>query len=161
MNKQELLDLTRSERAALDELIAHLDADDLTTGGVIDGLSIKDVVAHITAWERRLADGIDAWRRGDTVAWPEPGYTMSQVDELNDRDFAAGRSRSLDDVLADSRAVYERALAIVEALAEDELFTARPEFNGHPIAGIVRANMDEHYREHLDAIDVWIQGQRS
>jgi hypothetical protein len=161
MTKQELLDLTRRERAALDELVAHLDAGDLTTGGVIDSFSIKDVVAHITAWERRLANGLDAWRRGDPIHWPEPGYTIAQVDELNDRDFADNRERPLDDVLAESAMSYERTFALVESIDESEMFAPLPAFGGHIVALIVRANMDEHYREHLDQIDVWIQGQRS
>jgi hypothetical protein len=161
MNKQELLDITRGERKRLDELLATLDARNLTTEGVIDNLSVKDLVAHIAAWERRLANALDASGRRETFDWPEAGYNISQFNVLNDRDFAAGRSRTLDDVLAESRAQHQRAFALVESLEDATLFgDARPEFNNRQIAVVVRANMDEHYGEHLDEIDAWLQNQR-
>jgi uncharacterized protein (TIGR03083 family) len=161
MNRDEILDLTRTERRALDELVAGLDADDLQTDGVMAGFSIKDVLAHIAVWERRMSNAIEAWRHGEKLEWPEPGYTIAQVDELNDRDFAAGRARSLDDVLRESRDSYARAISVVESVTDAEIDGWREQFGRPQLTDIIRANMDEHYREHLDQIDVWIQGQRA
>jgi hypothetical protein len=127
----------------------------------MERFSVKDILAHIAAWERRMSIGIEAWRRGDKLEWPEPGYTIAQVDELNDRDFAAGRARSLDDVLRESRKEYRRALSVVEAVTDDEVNAWKEAFGRPQLTDIIRANMDEHYREHLDQIDVWIQGQRA
>jgi hypothetical protein len=162
VTKDELLARTREERTVLDELVAHLDADDLATPGVIDGQSVKDLLAHISAWERRICDAIDTWRRGETPAWPEPGATMADVDRLNARDFAAARGRPLADVLGESLASYGRLLRTVEAV--DEVVLARVDglpWSPWPLTTLVRANADEHYREHIDQIDVWVQGQRA
>jgi hypothetical protein len=162
MNKQELLDLTRSERAELDQIVAGLDGDDLTTDGVIEGLSIKDILAHIAAWERRAVTAIEHWQRGERFDWPEPGYTLAQTDELNNRDFAANRGLRLEEVLRESRAQYERMLALIASLSEDDLFsTERPGWRGASASQIIRANADEHYREHIDQIAVWLEGQRA
>ena len=157
--KDALRAITQSERQALEDRIATLDEDDLTTDGVIDGLSIKDMLAHITAWERRAVRRLGQWRRGEEVEWPEPGYSMDQMDELNQRDFAANRDRPLADVLRDATEAYDDLLDFIEEWTEQELFDRPQTLGGIQPAQIIRANADEHYREHLDQIDAWLAGQ--
>jgi hypothetical protein len=158
-SKEELRAITRSERQALDDRVATLDEGDLTTDGVIDGLSIKDVLAHITTWERRAVRRLGQWRRGEKVEWPEPGYSMDQMDDLNGRDFAANRDRPLADILRDAMESYDELLDLIEECGEGELFERPATLGGIQPAQVIRANADEHYREHLDQIDAWLAGQ--
>lgn len=157
--KAELLERIASERAALEHVIKTLEEPELTGPVLDDGWSIKDAIAHITAWERRMLRGIEAWKRGDTPAWPEPGATMADVDRLNERDLAANRDRPLGDVLSEARASYAAIVSAVEALPAQELASPTPWSNTYPLALLVRANTDEHYREHLDLIEAWWAGQ--
>jgi uncharacterized protein (TIGR03083 family) len=153
--KEPLRVAIRSARAALDDRIAALTPDELTRPGVFDGHSVKDIVAHITAWERRLVNAIDAWKRGETPAWPEPGYTLDDTDRLNDRDFDANRDRPLDEVLAESRASYAAVMALVDSLMDTDLVEPTASFRPFPLSLIIRANTDEHYVEHIEQIDAW------
>jgi hypothetical protein len=157
-DKQSLIATTRAERSGFDALIASLDERTLTREGVIDGLSVKDVVAHIGAWERRIVAAAEAAGRGETPAWPEPGWTMDRMDELNDRDFAADRARPLLAVLADARMSYERASRLVDGLDERDLFDSErfAWTRGEPLWRFFDANMGEHYAEHRAQIEAWV-----
>lgn len=158
-DKPSLLASTHDERTRLDALVASLDEAALTRDGAIEGLSVKDIVAHITAWERRVVAGTEAALRGETPAWPEPGWAMDRMDELNDRDFAANRDRATADVLAEARASYERASQLIEALDERDLFDGERYAwtRGEPAWRFFDSNMGEHYREHREAIEAWLQ----
>jgi hypothetical protein len=66
---------------------------------------------------------------------------------------------SLERVLADFHRSYESALARVEALTEEDLvdpqrFAWR---KGDPLWHMVAANMWEHYQEHRESIEKWLE----
>lgn len=159
LTKTELLERVASEREALEHVLATIEEPELTSPVLDDGWSIKDAVAHITAWEQRMLLGIEAWKRGETPGWPEPGATMADVDRLNERDLVANRDRPLDDVLSEARASYAAMVSAIEALPAEELASPTPWSNTYPLVLLVRANTDQHYREHIDLIEAWWAGQ--
>lgn len=156
LGKDALRPVIRSARAALDERIGALTPEQLTRDGVIEGLSVRDIVAHITAWERRLVAAVEAWQRGETPPWPEAGATLADTDRINDRDFAAGRGRPTGDVLAEARDSYGRVMAMIESLSDLDLTSQDKSFRPFPLSLIIRANTDEHYLEHIEQIDAWL-----
>jgi hypothetical protein len=157
--KDALRPVIQSARRALEDRIEGMSPQQLTRDRAMDGLSLKDIVAHITAWERRLVDAIETWQRGETPAWPEPGATLADVDRINDRDFAAHRDRALDDVLAEAAVSFARTMALIDSLADIDIVEPNEAFN-IPLSLIIRANTDEHYLEHVAQIDAWLAAQR-
>jgi uncharacterized protein (TIGR03083 family) len=157
MTKDELLALIKHERARFDDLVATLDQGKLTEPTLDGGWSVTDVLPHLAAWERRIAAAIVAALEGRVPDWPEAGYTMADTDRLNARDFAANRGRALPDVLSDAERSYEDTLDAIERLSEEDLMSPErwPWTRGHALAEFVRANTDEHYAEHADAIEAW------
>ena len=85
---------------------------------VDDEWTRKDVIAHIGAWERRLVDLLERLRRGE---WPEDEV---ETDELNARMFADDQDRALRDVLRRETADWDRFVAAVEGMTDEELFDA-------------------------------------
>jgi hypothetical protein len=149
------------------------------------GWSVKDVLPHVAAWERRIVAAVEhATGRGagttgrgaaeavagayeaeqprpdDAPAWPEPGWTLDRVDELNKRDYQANRGRALDDVLAEARETYARTVRSVEGMADADLFDPQrfAWTREHALYRFVRANTDEHYREHREQIEAKAAG---
>ena len=151
----------QTERARLDTIIDTLGESEMLRPALEGGWSIKDALAHITAWEQRFVRAFDAVERGEKPEWPETGWTQAGVDELNEHDFEANRDRSLDAVVAESRRSYAELSSIVERLSDDDLtLPDRWEWTrGHPLILFVSNNADEHYREHADAIEAWWAGQ--
>jgi hypothetical protein len=127
-----------------------------------DGWSAKDIAGHVAVWERRLTRDIEARLRGETLERPEPGYTWEQMDALNVSDMEASRALPLAAVMAESRAAFAAARALVASLSEERLFTPGvfPDAETDPtdltdstdptdpLALWVRGDMWEHYEEH-------------
>jgi hypothetical protein len=152
MHKDELLANVHTERAALDSLASSLDDAALTAPALDNGHSVKDILAHISLWERLCARWIDAAARGQTPDRPE----VADVNATNARDHAASKDIPLDRVLAESSVTHQAVLDAVEALSEADL--ADDQRFGFPAWQLVRANSDEHYREHIDQIAAWRRG---
>jgi len=125
--------------------------------------SVRDVLSHTSAWERRIERALRTALGGTLPAWPEEGATLADVDRLNARDARAGRERALAEVLAESRASYEAIRSLVASMSEADLFgTERWAWSrGHAAAEFVRANTDEHYAEHAAEIEAWLGGDTS
>jgi hypothetical protein len=149
MTKTELLARMRSEHAALDAFVASIDDAALTAPALDDGHSVKDLLAHISLWERLCAKWLEAVARGETPDRPE----VIDVDATNARDHAAAKDAPLAEVLAESSVTYQALLDAVDALSDADL--ADEQRFGWPAWQLVRVNSDEHYREHIDQITAW------
>ena len=64
MNKTEFLERVRAARQELNEAISGLSADELTQEGAVGGWSVKDVLAHITAWQGEATLAVERVARG-------------------------------------------------------------------------------------------------
>ena len=159
MTKAEIMKLIRGEREGLEHVLAGLSEGQMTRPGVENGWSVKDLMAHIIDWEGRLVQWIEESLRGEVPQRPAPGMTWDDLDRLNKQTYVLNKDRDLGDVLADFHRSYERALATVEALPEEDLvdpqrFAWR---EGAPLWHMVAANMWEHYQEHRESIDTWLK----
>jgi hypothetical protein len=159
LGKDALLQRTREERAALDEAYAKLTEDELCAPVLDGGWTMKDALAHITAWEQRVLRAAAATARGERNVWPEPGYTMADVDRLNERDYLANKDRPLADVRAEAASSYADYVRWFEGFSPEQIASELADTPGIKLEQIIRANGDEHYREHLDAIEAWWAGQ--
>ncbi|MDP9235940.1 MAG: ClbS/DfsB family four-helix bundle protein [Chloroflexota bacterium] len=160
MNKEELLHNIRSERATLDALIATID-DRASIAPALEGdRSVKDVLAHITAWEQRCASKIREGSTRDVSAAEEAsdgGFTEADMHRFNESVFEANRARPLVDVREDARRSYQAMLAAVGALSEEQLgLPVRwGSTEGPLMLEFIREDTDAHYREHSDQIEAW------
>lgn len=163
-SKDELQELNHSERAALAAAVERMGRPRLDTPVLDDGWSVKDVLAHINVWERRIVRAIEAGSRGGRVDWPEPGISLSDhgaLDALNARDFESHRSDALDAVITESQASFDALIECVDGLPDDVVMRApswRPQI---PLFRMIGANAWEHYREHIDQIDAWLAADAS
>jgi uncharacterized protein (TIGR03083 family) len=150
MTKSELLANIRRERATLDALVASLSKAQLIAPELDASWSVKDALAHITAWERLCLKWIREQRRD------EGPFTQESIDAFNGRIYEANRDRALGAILEDSRRSYDGMIAMVEALADD--LDAAPAWGpGRPLGEIISSNADMHYREHIEQIRRWTE----
>lgn len=160
-SKDELQALNRSERAALLDAVERMGRERLETPLLNDGWSVKDVLAHVSVWERRILRVIAEASRGESVEWPEPGFPMTDegVNAVNERDFESHRNDALPDVVAESQASFDAIIACVDAMPEADVMSApawRPQV---PLFYMIGGNAWEHYREHIDQIEAWLAAQ--
>jgi hypothetical protein len=154
MDKAGLLAATRQERARWDALIDGIDQARMLEPGVAGEWSVKDIVAHITWYERELVGTLEARALSGSELWQLP------MDERNSVIWQENRDRPLHDVLAEAPSVFQRLLELLEGLSEEELVDPG-RFPGMPsdwrpwqvISGITH----EHYRDHIQDVRVWLE----
>jgi hypothetical protein len=153
MNKDELLIAIKRDRTALDGLVERVPDNRMTEPALVGGWSVKDVLAHITAWEQLCLKWIKENKR-EELTWG--GDNNQQVDTLNAKLYAENLDRPLKAVREQSKHSYDQMLAAVEWLSDQDL-AAKPSWApGAETWQIISANSDDHYREHIEQLARWL-----
>ncbi len=159
-NKPDLLARIRSARTALDAALAPLTPAQLAAQDR-QGWSIKDHLAHLIRWERKLV-GVNLGGQsfaevfGMDAATAAATAHMSAETGINEWFHQQDQAMSLAEVQAAAAASFAATVAAIEELPAERLFG--PHAAGSPdatlldfIAGNTWEHYDEH-REHLAAI---------
>ncbi len=159
--RAELMTLIETTRAELDAAVAAVPPEERETP-LPSGLSVKDILAHVTFWERYLVDRIEAPLAGKPFA-ALPYAVDATVDELNARVLAEHRSQSWDVIAYEYDAAHRRALALLATLDDADLFDpvrgpAVIGDDGYTVLDHVYAETAEHFAEHAAEIAGWRQG---
>jgi hypothetical protein len=159
MNKTELLDDLNKEQAQWEALLAQIGEARMDQAGVAGHWSIKDIVAHLTGWRRRTVARLQAAKRGEPeppTAWPAH---LQTDDEINAWIYDTNRDRSVRDVLADSREVFQQLVAAIEAFPEAELIDPQ-RFAWMEGAPLTAAALFGHFHdEHEADMRAWLAQQ--
>lgn len=151
--KDELLRRIELERAALEAALEGLSEAEMLRPVLDGGWSVKDVLAHIVAWEQLMIGWVEASLRGER---PERPVTSDNwVDQLNARFYEENRERPLADVLDEFHRSGAEARQTAESLSEEELFDPErfPWREGSALFTMVAANTCWHYQDHREAIE--------
>ncbi len=151
-----LAGILRDERTRWNALLAQIPAARMEEPGVEGTWSAKDLVAHLTWYERRVVES--ARQIMQTGTFTRPDREGLSMDEWNDRLAAESRTRPLGEVLAEADEVFRQLLEVVEASPQDILNDPRrlglPEDLVPWMA--VANNSYAHYREHEPALRAWL-----
>ena len=161
MTKPELLDKIRTGYAELDQVLAPLNEAQMTTGGENGAWSIKDILAHLAAWQQRTLTRIEAALRNEKPAIP-PLTSDEEIDQLNEHFYQENKHRSLSEVLSNFRTSSSQLLEAVQAAPEEVLIDPQrvPWLNGIAVWQIVAGNTYEHIAEHMDSIQKLTQASK-
>ena len=108
--------------------------------------SVKDIVGHITTWERETIAAVSNYVTGRDIAslaWKK------DLDGFNLRAVEDTRSKTLDDLMADLDRTHEEMLVWMANVPEDAL----------SVDGVMnRIDEDtfDHYAEHTASIRQWL-----
>lgn len=158
-SKTELLSAMQHGYAAFVALLAPLDEQQLTTPGVNGNWSVKDVLAHIAAWQTRAALKLEAVGHGEIPQLEPPVETDEEMDQFNAATFLANQSQPLADISQAFHASYERLRAATAALDDADLFAGSQRFpwlEDGELWESVAGNTFEHYEEHAPMIKEWL-----
>lgn len=121
-SKDELLSNIQVQRRRLENSLAALNDVDMIQPGVIGSWSVKDVLAHLIAWEQLFLDWYQAGIQGRTPAKAPVGMSRKAIDALNQEIYQDNCRRSLDEVISCFHTSYQQVLATIESIPEQELF---------------------------------------
>jgi hypothetical protein len=141
-----ILEMLRLTRAAEQELVAGLGAEERAATGTPEQWSAKDVIAHVTAWRLRQAERLRAALEG---VEPPP---LGTDDEENAEIFATYSERSWREVEGDAdRSVAELA-DLLPAFSDADLTDGQRYAwtGGRPLLLTVVGNGAAHPATHLE-----------
>jgi hypothetical protein len=158
-SKAQLLAWITTSRADLDATIAPLTDTQMTMPGAEGALSVKDLLAHVSWWERRTLRALDYAARGEAPPkLAAEGEGEAGANRVNAETFAANRPRPLDDVRAEYARSGRDLVATLEGYAEADLFdedgfTRILEF---PALDLIAGDTYLHYPDHVASIRNWL-----
>ncbi len=156
MNKSEFLTALIAGRAEWNSLLAQADEARMTEPGVMGDWSVKDVIAHVTWFEREMVGMLRAHALIGSELW-----NLSQ-DQRNVAIFEQNRDRPLSDVLAEARQVFPQFVELVQALDDQDLIDPS-RFADMPADWlpwqVLAGNSFEHYRAHAAELRAWLNTQ--
>jgi hypothetical protein len=160
-SKAQLLSDLSDEQAYWEALLQDIGEDHMTQPGVAGEWSIKDIVAHLTAWRRRTVGRFQAALRHEPTPTPFWPPNLQTDDEINGWIYAADRDRSLADVLSDSRDVFGQLVEALDAFPEADLLDPErfPWLEGEPLTAA--ALFGHFHEEHEPDMRAWLDRVRS
>lgn len=119
MRKAELLNWLREEHRKWESFLDQIDPVHMEQSGVVGHWSIKDVVGHLTGWNRKLVARLQAAQRNEPeppTPWPAH---LQDDDEINAWHYETNRALSMREVREQTDQVFEQLFAAVENLPID------------------------------------------
>lgn len=164
MDSTTVLSELQAQRAQLEAMLEEVGEARMSRPGVQDGWTVKDLIFHIAAWDRRGTSWIRQVVRGETPQIPEPGMTWEDMDRINERELVERRQRPLPEALAEFREAYAQLLEVIEGLSDEDLDRSAP--HSYPdgdwvgVRQLVRWRY-AHYASHGRAIRHWLDSSAS
>ena len=141
----------------INQAIDSLSKAQMTTLRDGEGWTVKDHIAHMTAWERSALYFLQGKPRHEGLGVEESVYLSEDEDSINAAIYARQQSLTLPEVLADFRAVHSQLLTALQPLTDSELMLPYRHFlpdepgegEGPPGINVIYGNSAHHYHEHL------------
>ena len=159
MQPAELVAALEAARAEMETVLDGLTEAELAQPGAAGDWAVKDVLAHITAWEAELVTGLAKVRQGRPPG--KTNYTADEIQAQNTRWQAENQGRPLERVLADFRGVRKQTLRQIQALTEQELNAPRPWLRQGNLVDWVKGWGLEHEEEHARRLAEWRRGLKA
>jgi hypothetical protein len=119
MNKAELIDELQEEYQNWQALLEQIGPTRMDQPGVNGDWSMKDIVAHLTGWNRWLVARLQAAQRSEPEPPPPWPVHLQTDDEINAWIYESNRRRAVREVLAESQQVFQQLLVAIEGLPDD------------------------------------------
>ncbi len=152
MNKDTFVNSLRDEHARWIKAVEMLKPELLSKPGLNGTWSIKDIIAHISWYEREIIDVIQQRKLVGSPLW------NLSTDERNAAIYKIIHDLPLKKVLDEAKTVFDELTAAVETLSDEDLINSS-HFAEMPADWVpwqvIAGNSFEHYRQHLpDAISL-------
>lgn len=160
-SKAELLKDIESEHRRLESTLAALTNKAMTRRGVVGDWSVKDILAHMSAWEQLFLSWYKSGLEEGIPSNSPVGMSRKAIDALNLEIFNQYQRTSLRDVLTQFQNSYQQILGIVHSISEEDMFTpGRYVWTDRwALVDYIAGNTCNHYRWARSKIHQWLKAQ--
>ena len=156
--KEHILAALREKFNSWEELLSGLSEEQITVPRFDLGWSIKDVMAHLWAWQQISVSRLEAGLHNRT---PElPGWIVDAVDhweenanQVNDQTFEKYHDKPWPEIYENWRTGFSRLLETGDQISERDMLDGDRYswLNGYSLAAILIASYD-HHQEHFEKL---------
>src|SRR5512134_2432182 len=118
MKKSELLHWLQGEYRQWEAFLDQIGPTCMDQPGVNGDWSMKDIVAHLTGWNRRLVARLQAAGRGEAEPLPAWPAHLQTDDEINAWIYESNRGRSVREVLDEMHQVHRQLVTVIAGLPD-------------------------------------------
>ncbi len=161
--KQHILTALSEELDRWEGLLAGLSEQQLTASLQPSAWSIKDVIAHLMAWQQRSMARLEATvlnRQPEFPKWVtdlDPDSEASP-DQTNAFIYETYREQSWSTVHQNWKEGFLQFLELGEALSEEDLLEKEiPDLKGYPLYMVLVSSYAHHHIEHLEPLLAWLR----
>ena len=160
--KQHILAGMRDEVDQWEDLLASLTPEQLAAPLLPSHWSVKDVMAHLWAWQQRSIARIEAALNNHLPEFPAWGEGIDpeeedSTDRVNERLYQIYRDQPWPQVYSTWKEDFQHLLSLSEQVSERDLLDASkyPWLKGYALALILLASYD-HHQEHYEKLSTWL-----
>lgn len=119
MDKSILLNWLQDEQKQWEEFLDRIEPARMDQPGVNADWSMKDIIAHLTGWNRWLVARLQAAQRGEPEPLPHWPAHLQNEDEINAWIYESNQERSERQVLEETHQVYQQLRTVIEGLPDE------------------------------------------
>jgi hypothetical protein len=149
------------------DLLASLDEEQMTTPLTSSDWTVKDIMAHMWAWQQGSVARMEAALRDKQPTYPDWWLANGpdpevDIDRTNAWIYQANRERSWESVYTHWKDQFRRYIDLTNSLAESDLLTPGHYtwMGSYAIADSCLGSI-EHHQEHIDALKAWSSARGS
>jgi hypothetical protein len=171
MNKKTFLHKLQVERDKFELLLNRVGfTRTMTIKGVSGNWSIKDIIAHIWAYEQYISDRLNEIKHGDLYypckkfnaldafidqfGYPDFGSPLLDDEEANAWVYEKYKNVALEEIVAQEIQAYSSIVSAIESIPDYLI-------KEHNLFERVADNTYHHYHEHTKAIKAWLKKHSS
>ncbi len=161
--KDHLLAALREEFDRWDELLTGLSEAEITTPLVPSNWSIKDVMAHLWAWQQRTIARIQAARLDREPEFPnwltgvDPDGEGA-LDQVNAWLYESQRDEPWPSVHRKWREGFQQLIEAANAISEEDLLDKTwPWMREYPLYTVLVSSYGHHHLEHFESLRAWLR----
>jgi hypothetical protein len=160
--KTKIISKLREEFNHWEKLVNGISEEKITTGYFDGGRSVKDIVAHLTAWQQVSVARLEAALTGKEPVLPDwlrglDPELDDNTDKYNEWIYEFYHSKSWSDIHREWSDRFLHLLELAEVVPENDLLEAGkyPWLKEYPLSAVLLGTYD-HHNEHLEPILVWL-----
>lgn len=119
MRKSELINRLHGQYLQWEALLSEIGPARMDQPGVNGDWSMKEMVAHLTVWNRWLVARMQAAQRGEPEPSPPWPSHLETEDDVNAWIYESNRGRTVREVLDESHQLFQQLLSVIEDLPDD------------------------------------------
>ncbi len=157
-NLSDLLNVINAEWNKLESMIIQVSDSQKMVSGVEGRWSIKDIMAHVAAWEKFAHDRINSALTGESLKFPViEGENF--IDEFNQQIYEENKDIPLENVETDFYSSHRKFFEQIQSLDDDILSQKLPFVWAGDLTFqiLISANTHWHYIDHAKSINKWLE----